>query len=210
MPTLEFWEVTASMVSTPVNQLNQLNQINAVSTITSALSSLLPILVLQCRFTRDVSPDVSSTESSRRTYSETAESKSEEHDVLDFRIAAIDPFLSIFRALTAPRYIQLLAETLQPPAQAQQALSWQMLEAVVYATKVVTEENSADLAHGNALQLSVRLVEGVADVLAPGLAQQAIPALLASSFAGLVKTLPLEVPSLFLPSSLLSYFSYPF
>lgn len=63
----------------------------------------------------------------------------------------------------------------------------------MYATKVVTEENAADLSHGNALQLAVCLVEGVADVLGPGVTQQAIPALLASSFAGLVKTLPLEV-----------------
>eukprot|EP00026_Physarum_polycephalum_P000537 Phypoly_transcript_00538.p1 GENE.Phypoly_transcript_00538~~Phypoly_transcript_00538.p1 ORF type:complete len:869 (-),score=236.22 Phypoly_transcript_00538:304-2910(-) len=190
MPTLEFWETTASLVSSnPITQLNQLNQVDRVATITSSLSALLPILIMQCRFARDVSPDVNLPES--RRYIETAESRSQEHDVLDFRLAAIDPLLAIFRALSAPRYLQLLAETLQPPAQ--QPLSWQTLEAVVYATKVVTEEHSTDLATGNALMLAVRLVEGVADVLTPGVAQQAIPALLASSFAGLLKTLPLEV-----------------
>lgn len=111
--------------------------------------------------------------------------------MLDFRLAAIDPLLAVFRALSAPRYLQLLAETLQP--QPQQQLSWQTLEAVVYAMKVVTEENSTEFAHGNALQLAARLVEGVAEIMAPGVTQHAIPALLASSFAGLVKTLPLEV-----------------
>jgi hypothetical protein len=213
MPTLEFWETTASLASSnPVNQLNQLNQQNqqnVVITITTALSSLLPILVMQCRFSRDVSPGANSPEASRRwvslrifsffiisfccRYIETAESRSQEHNVLDFRLAAIDPLLAVFRAISAPRYLQLLGETLQPTASSPQPLSWQSLEAVVYAMKVITEEYSTDLATGNALQLAVHLVEGIAEVLTPGITQQSIPALLASSFAGLLKTLPLEV-----------------
>lgn len=67
MPSLEFWEIIASMISSDgLNQLNQLNQRNAAGTITQALSSLLPILVHQCKFTRDVVPEANVSESARR------------------------------------------------------------------------------------------------------------------------------------------------
>lgn len=112
--------------------------------------------------------------------------------MVDFRLAAIDPLLGVFKALSATKYLQLIAETLTPIPPA--TLTWQALEAGVYATKIVSDENSAVLASNTtSLHIAAQLAEAVADVMEPGVKQQVIPSLLANSFAGLVKSLPHEV-----------------